>query len=64
MAVGSNVGGIAVHIGARIAAEAGPVDVLASSTMKDLVRRLRGFQDRGSRALKGIEGERRSFAAA
>ena len=35
--MGDNVGGIAVHIGARIAAEAGPGEVLTSSTVKDLV---------------------------
>lgn len=35
--VGDKVGGIAVHIGARVAAQAGAGEVLASSTVKDLV---------------------------
>ena len=63
--MGDNVGGIAVHIGARIAAEAAPGEVLASSTVKDLVVGSGlTFRDRGSRALKGVEGEWRLFAAA
>jgi class 3 adenylate cyclase len=63
--MGDNVGGIAVHIGARIAAEAAPDEVLASSTVRDLVVGSGlTFQDRGSRALKGVEGEWRLFAAA
>jgi pimeloyl-ACP methyl ester carboxylesterase len=62
---GDNVGGVAVHIGARIAAEAGPGEVLTSSTVKDLVVGSGlSFQDRGSRALKGVEAEWRLFAAA
>jgi len=63
--MGDNVGGIAVHIGARIAAQAGPGEVLTSSTVKDLVigSGLK-FEDRGNRALKGVEGEWRLFAAA
>jgi class 3 adenylate cyclase len=62
--IGDNIGGIAMHIGARIAAEAGPGEVLASSTVKDLVVGSGlTFQDRGSRALKGVEGEWRLFAA-
>ena len=60
-----NVGGIAVHIGARISAEAEPGEVLASSTVKDLVVGSGlSFRDRGSHALKGVEGEWRLFAAA
>ncbi len=63
--MGDNVGGIAVHIGARIAAEAAPGEVLASSTVKDLVVGSGlTFRERGSRALKGVEGEWRLFAAA
>jgi pimeloyl-ACP methyl ester carboxylesterase len=63
--MGDNVGGIAVHIGARIAAEAAPGEVLASSTVKDLVVGSGlTFRDLGSRALKGVEGEWRLFAAA
>ena len=60
-----DVGGIAVHIGARIAAEAAPGEVLASNTVKDLVVGSGlTFRDRGSRALKGVEGEWRLFVAA
>jgi class 3 adenylate cyclase len=63
--MGDDVGGIAVHIGARISAEADPGEVLASSTVKDLVVGSGlSFRDRGSHALKGVEGEWRLFAAA
>ncbi len=52
------VGGIAVHIGARIATEAEPGEVLVSSTVKDLVAGsgLR-FRERGSVTLKGVPGK-------
>jgi pimeloyl-ACP methyl ester carboxylesterase len=62
--IGDDVGGIAVHIGARVAALAGASEVLVSSTVKDLVAGsgLR-FADRGTKALKGIPGEWRIFAA-
>jgi pimeloyl-ACP methyl ester carboxylesterase len=58
------VGGIAVHIGARVAALAGPGEVLVSSTVKDLVAGtgLR-FGDRGSQSLKGVPDQWRIFAA-
>jgi class 3 adenylate cyclase len=58
-----DVGGIAVHIGARVAALAGAGEVLVSSTVKDLVAGsgLR-FGDRGSQSLKGVPGEWRIFA--
>jgi class 3 adenylate cyclase/pimeloyl-ACP methyl ester carboxylesterase len=61
--IGEKVGGIAVHIGARVAARAGPGEVLVSSTVKDLVSGsdIR-FEDRGTHALKGIPGEWRLFA--
>jgi pimeloyl-ACP methyl ester carboxylesterase len=63
--VGDDVGGIAVHIGARVAASAAPGEVLVSSTVKDLVAGsgLR-FAGRGSRALKGVPGEWHLFAVA
>jgi pimeloyl-ACP methyl ester carboxylesterase/class 3 adenylate cyclase len=62
--MGDKVGGIAVHIGARVAALAGPREVLVSSTVKDLVAGtgLR-FGDRGSQCLKGVPGEWHIFAA-
>jgi class 3 adenylate cyclase len=57
------VGGIAVSIGARVAAEAGPGEVLVSSTVKDLVAGSGiGFRDRGVAELKGVPGEWRLFA--
>jgi len=60
--MGDDVGGIAVHIGARIASLAGANEVLVSSTVKDLVAGsgLR-FGDRGSKALKGVPGEWRVY---
>ncbi len=60
---GDRVSGLAVHIGARVAAAAGAGEVLVSSTVKDLVAGsgLR-FQDRGVRALKGVPGEWHLFA--
>jgi pimeloyl-ACP methyl ester carboxylesterase len=61
--IGSDVGGIAVHIGARVAALAGASEVLVSGTIKDLVAGsgLR-FGDRGSQSLKGVPGDWRIFA--
>ncbi len=61
--IGDKLGGIAVHIGARVAAQAGPGEVLVSSTVKDLVAGsgLR-FDDRGSHTLKGVPDEWRLFA--
>jgi class 3 adenylate cyclase len=62
--MGDDVGGIAVHIGARVAAEAGPGEILVSSTVKDLVAGSGlEFEDRGTRTLKGVPGEWRLFAA-
>jgi pimeloyl-ACP methyl ester carboxylesterase len=62
--IGDDVGGIAVHIGARVAALAGASEVLVSNTVKDLVAGsgLR-FGDRGVHALKGVPGEWRIFVA-
>jgi class 3 adenylate cyclase len=59
----SKVGGIAVHIGARVAKEAQPGEVLVSSTVKNLVAGsgLR-FRDRGTAALKGVPDEWRLYA--
>lgn len=56
--IGSKVGGIAVHIGARVASLAGPSEVLVSSTAKDLVAGSGiEFEDRGMHSLKGVPGE-------
>jgi class 3 adenylate cyclase/pimeloyl-ACP methyl ester carboxylesterase len=57
------VAGIAVSIGARIAGAAEPGEVLVSSTVKDLVAGSGlGFEDRGTRELKGVPGEWRLYA--
>jgi class 3 adenylate cyclase/pimeloyl-ACP methyl ester carboxylesterase len=62
---GDDIGGIAVHIGARVSALAGPNDVLVSSTLRDLVIGSGlEFEERGARALKGVPGEWRLFAVA
>ena len=59
----SNVAGIAVHTGARVAAQAGAGEVLVSSTVKDLVAGSGiEFTDRGAHQLKGIPGQWRLFA--
>lgn len=63
--IGSRVGGIAVHLAARVAAVARSGEVLVSSTVKDLVAGSGlSFVDRGVHDLKGIPGEWRLFAAA
>jgi len=60
---GEDVSGIAVHIGARVAALAGPGEVFVSSTVKDLVA---GsglvFADQGQRDLKGVPGSWHIFS--
>ena len=62
--MGDNVGGIAVHIGARIMAQAEPGSVVVSSTVKDLVAGSGiSFQDLRLHELKGVPGEWRLFAA-
>jgi class 3 adenylate cyclase len=62
---GDDVEGIAVHIGARIAALAGAGEVLVSSTVRDLVVGSGiEFEDRGMYPLKGIPGEWRVYAVA
>ena len=62
---GDDIGGIAVHIGARVSALAGPNDVLVSSTLRDLVIGSGlEFEDRGAHGLKGVPGEWRLFAVA
>jgi class 3 adenylate cyclase/pimeloyl-ACP methyl ester carboxylesterase len=62
---GDDIGGIAVHIGARVSALAGPNDVLVSSTLRDLVIGSGlEFEDRGGHELKGVPGEWHLFAVA
>ena len=61
--LGSDVGGIAVHIAARICALADGGQILASSTVRDLVAGSGiNFDDRGTHVLKGVPGEWRLFA--
>jgi len=56
--LGDKIGGIAVHIGARVAAAAEPGEVLVSNTVKDLVAGSGiAFRDRGTHALRGLPGE-------
>ncbi|WP_036360231.1 adenylate/guanylate cyclase domain-containing protein [Mycobacterium asiaticum] len=60
---GDDIGGIAVHIGARVSALAGPNEVLVSSTLRDLVIGSGlEFEDRGAHRLKGVPGEWRLSA--
>ncbi len=57
------IGGIAVHIGARVAAQAGPGEVLVSGTVKDLVAGSGiAFADRGVTELAGVPGEWRLYS--
>ena len=61
--IGDKLGGIAVHIGARVAALAEPNEVLVSSTVRDLVAGSGlSFQDRDVHTLRGVPGEWRLFA--
>jgi class 3 adenylate cyclase len=61
---GTGVEGIAVHIGARVAALAGPGEVLVSRTVKDLVAGSGlEFQDRGTHELKGVPDTWQIFQA-
>jgi class 3 adenylate cyclase len=60
---GDDIGGIAVHTGARIAALAHAGEVLVSNTVKDLVNGSGiTFHDRGTHELKGVPGQWRLFA--
>jgi class 3 adenylate cyclase/pimeloyl-ACP methyl ester carboxylesterase len=62
---GADVTGLAVHIGARIGALAGPEEVLVSGTVRDLVLGSGiKFSDRGHHVLKGVPGEWPVFAVA
>lgn len=62
---GDDIGGIGVHIGARVSSLAGPNDVLVSSTLRDLVIGSGlEFEERGAHQLKGVPGDWRLFAVA
>lgn len=57
MFTGDDIEGIAVNIAARVAAQAGPGEVLTSATVRDLVIGSGlAFEDRGARTLKGVPG--------
>jgi class 3 adenylate cyclase len=61
--LGGEIGGMAVHTGARVATCAGPGEVLVSSTVRDLVAGSGiEFTDRGEHQLKGVPGTWRLFA--
>jgi class 3 adenylate cyclase len=60
--IDGGIGGIAVHIAARVAAQAGAGEVLVSSTVKDLVAGSQlSFEDRGPHQLKGVPGDWRLY---
>jgi class 3 adenylate cyclase len=59
---GDDLGGVGVHVAARVAAQAGPGELFVSSTVKDLVAGSGiDFEDRGERQLKGIPGQWRLY---
>ena len=61
--MGEKMGGLAVHIGARVAALAGPGEILVSQTVKDLVVGSGlAFTPRGGHALRGVPGDWSLFA--
>ena len=60
---GADVGGMAVHIGARVMAAAGTGEILVSRTVRDLtVGSDIAFSDQGTHDLKGVEGDWQLFA--
>jgi class 3 adenylate cyclase len=61
--LGDDVAGIAVHIGARVAAAADPGEVLVSRTVADLMTGSGlPFRDRGAHRLKGVPGTWQLYA--
>jgi class 3 adenylate cyclase len=63
--IGEDIGGMGVHIGARVAALANPSEVLVSRTVTDLVAGAGiAFQQRGTHQLKGVPGDWELFAVA
>jgi class 3 adenylate cyclase len=62
---GTHLGGLSVHIAARVAAQAGPGEILVSGTVKDLVIGSGiEFTDQGEHELKGVPGTWKLFAMA
>ena len=63
--IGEDIGGLCVHIGARVAALAKPSEVLVSRTVTDLVAGAGlAFESRGTHPLKGVPGEWELFTVA
>ena len=63
--IGEDVGGLAVHIAARVTSLAGPSEVVVSSTVRDLVVGSGlDFQDRGTHELRGVPGDWRLWTVA
>ncbi|MEA2508664.1 MAG: hypothetical protein QOG21_746 [Actinomycetota bacterium] len=61
--VGNNVAGIAVHIGSRLMSQAGPNEIVVSSTVRDLVSGSDlQFEDKGLRELKGVPSQWHLYA--
>jgi class 3 adenylate cyclase len=61
--IGEDLGGLAVHIGARVGALAGPGEIVVSSTVKELVVGSNmQFSDRGEHELKGVPGSWHLYA--
>jgi len=61
--IGEKLGGIAVHIGSRVASKAAPGEIVVSQTVKDLVAGSGlAFAERGTHTLKGVPGEWRLYA--
>jgi pimeloyl-ACP methyl ester carboxylesterase len=61
--IGEKLGGIAVHIGSRVAGKAEPGEIIVSQTVKDLVAGSgMTFAERGTHALKGVPGDWRLYA--
>jgi hypothetical protein len=61
--IDGKLGGIAVHIGSRIMALAGPAEVFTTGTVRDLVAGSgASFEERGIHELKGVEGSRQVFS--
>lgn len=62
-AIGDDLGGLAIHIGARVGALAGPGEIVVSSTVKELVVGSdMQFSDRGAHELKGVPGSWHLYA--
>jgi pimeloyl-ACP methyl ester carboxylesterase len=62
---GDKLAGLAVHVGARVAAQASAGEVLVSNTVQDLIAGSGiELEDRGLVTLKGLDGERRLYAVA